>query len=183
MAQRNIYMDLYSAAFLAHQREQGIADPVPYMILAKDAVHLAELLKKGDTSDPPWPITVARWERALRNYFGSTVGHRTLADFCVRFSTFWRGSLDRYGKPREKASQVGGEQSQAVYAVWHGRFLAAADELTQRRKDVWDAIEVLYDEVSQGLSEHEAFRRLKELNVADVVTAETEQIKGEVTRE
>jgi hypothetical protein len=161
--QRNIYMDRFSESFLAHQREQGIADPVPYMILAKDAVQLAELLKKGDTSDPPWPITVERWDRALRNYYASPVGHRTLADFCVRFSTFWRGPLDRYGKPPERASQVGGEKPQEVFAAWHQKFLAAANALTQRRKDVWDAIEVLYDEVSQGLSEHEAFRRLKEL--------------------
>ena len=172
--QRNIYYDHWAERFEFHKQ-------LPYAPITADWVQLDWLLNKSGRLAER--MTLDNWSRGVDNYLASEIGKHTLKHLCSDFVTFWYGPLDRYGKPREKASQVGGEQSQSGYAVWHGRFLYAADELIQRRKDVWDAIEVLYDEVSQGLSEHEAFRRLKELNVADVVTAETEQIKGEVTRE
>lgn len=154
---RNVYMDLFSDAFLAYQRAQGDTDPAPYLIQTKDGVQLATLIRKGQETN--WPITIERWERGLKHYFLSDLGERTIADLASRFSTFWKGSLDRYSKPKERASQIGAAEP-ISYASWHPKFLAMAWKVAQKDKSKFDAIDELFNQVT-NLDEIEATRRLK----------------------
>lgn len=85
----------FSAAYLE-------ATQCPYLSKRGDFVQMAELKKKSQKNN--WPLTPERISQAIGNYFSSEVGHRTFADFCSKFTTYWAMKLDRYNKPMEAAN-------------------------------------------------------------------------------
>lgn len=87
------------AIFLQHF--QRIAE-TPYLDKQGDYVQLAKLRSKCVGSE--WELTPERFTLAVEHYFASDLGQHTLADLCTRFSTFYKSSLDRFGKPIEKVS-------------------------------------------------------------------------------
>jgi hypothetical protein len=74
---------------------------MPYLSKKADFVQLAAL-RKGLGAR----LTPQAWEQALTNYFASHVGTRTLADVSVRFATFYKSPLDRFGKPVDLMTNV-----------------------------------------------------------------------------
>ncbi len=73
-----------------YERTYGI----PYRKAKKDFVQLAKLRKDLQNA-----LTQDSWNRAIRNYFVTPQSSHTMADLCVRYSTFQKHPLDRYGKP------------------------------------------------------------------------------------
>lgn len=71
---------------------QGYYD-VPCPTPVKDFVQLAKLKKTCSA------CLESRWPAAVRNYFLTPLPSHTLADLCVRFATFQKYPLDRFGKP------------------------------------------------------------------------------------
>jgi hypothetical protein len=152
--QRNAYTDLFEAVFLSRQA----VDPVPYIRQKHDFIQLFELFKKGENAK--WPITLERWQRALENYFLSEVGHRTIADLCARFSTFYKGPLDRFGKPRVVADPVG-EQKPQPWAMW-------------LLKECW--------ELSRGTNEKQVVAAIELIEYRAISITSAEQAKQEIER-
>lgn len=70
---------------------------MPYVATKADWVQLAAFRKKCVTAK--WELTPERLQLALANYTSSPIGVRTMADFCVRFSDYFRSRFDRFGKP------------------------------------------------------------------------------------
>jgi len=151
---RNLYFDYWAEKYELHNR-------MPYAPTSADWVNLDRLLtKSGRLSER---MTLEVWKRGVENYFLSAIGVHTLKHLCAEFVPFWKQPLDRYSKPYEKASQVGGNTADpAHYVSWHPKFLAQAWKLAQKDKSTFDAIAVLFDEVSD-LDEISAFKRLKEI--------------------
>lgn len=79
----------FAGAFLTHYG-------TPYGSKQADFVQLARL--KRTCEQTSWALTDERLRKAIENYFGSDLSGHTLADMCARFSTFYRGRVDRYGK-------------------------------------------------------------------------------------
>lgn len=150
-------MDLYAEAYQVHYG-------MPYAISAGDAVQLDKLLNKsGKLSER---MTLEVWKRGVQNYFASDLGSHTLKHLSPDFVAYWKSPRDRFGKPREKASQVGAAEP-VSYASWHPKFLAAAWKLAQKDKRCLDAIDELFDEVVD-LDELSAFRKLREIESGEM---------------
>jgi hypothetical protein len=150
---RNLYMDGFTEAY---QRHYGL----PYAVTAADGVQLDRLLNKSEKLSERMTLEV--WRRGVENYFASDLGAHSLKHLCTAFVAYWKNPMDRFGKPREKASQVGGERPAAEsYASWHPRFLNAAWKIAQKDKASLDAVEALF-EVPE-LSEAQAFAALEEI--------------------
>lgn len=80
---------------------------IPCSHAKKDFVQLAHFRKTCESAKPePWELTDERWRRGVDNYFASSLGNHTLADLCVRFGTFYRNALDRFGKPTAASNAV-----------------------------------------------------------------------------
>jgi hypothetical protein len=74
----------------------------PYQDKRADFIQLNDLLKKSAAAH--WPITPARFTQAAGHYFATPLSAHTLADLAVRFSTFFKHALDKFGKPIESVS-------------------------------------------------------------------------------
>lgn len=84
--------EIFAAEFLASYQ-------MPYAGKKADFVQLAAL--KKTCVKKSWELTEGRFRQAVANYFASELGAHTFADLCVRFSTFYRSRLDRYGRPAQ----------------------------------------------------------------------------------
>lgn len=84
----------------------------PYQNKPADFMKLAACRKQGGD----W-LTTDRWLIALGNYFASPLGTHTLADLSVRFGTFFRSALDRYGKPAVAVSTGLSQKTQSNLAA------------------------------------------------------------------
>ena len=157
---RNVYMDKFSVAY---QKHYGL----PYAVTEADAVNLDKLLNKSGKLSARMTLEV--WDRGIANYLASDLGVHSLKHLCPNFVAYWKQPLDRFGKPREKASPVGGEKPAESYASWHPKFLAAAWKIAQKDKRCLDAIDVLFDEVVD-MDELTAFKRLKEIERGEATT-------------
>jgi hypothetical protein len=93
----NAFIEPWYEMFQAASREVS-EDGFPYEGLTKDFVQLTAMMKKEAVAE--W-MTEERWQRGLENYFCSEVGTPTLADFCVRFSTFYKAPRDRFNQPMD----------------------------------------------------------------------------------
>jgi len=150
---RNLYFDFWAEQYELHNQ-------MPYAPTSADWVNLDRLLtKSGRLSER---MTLEVWKRGVENYFLSAIGVHTLKHLCAEFVPFWKQPMDRFGKPREKASQVGGNTSTGNYASWHPAFCAAAFKIGQKDKRSLDAICELFEEVVD-MDEVTAFRRLREI--------------------
>lgn len=150
---RNIYYDKFAEKYEFHYR-------MPYSPTQADFVQLHHLTtNSGKLSER---LTLEVWARGVANYFASELGSHTLKHLCSMFVPFWKTPMDRFGRPKEKASQVGAQAGEVHYASWHPRFVAAAWKIAQKDKRCLDAIDVLFDEVAD-MDEVTAFRRLREI--------------------
>jgi hypothetical protein len=152
---RNLYFDYWAEKYELH-------NGMPYAATSADWVGLNRLLtNSGKLSER---MTLEVWRRGVDNYFKSDVGAHSLQKLCsgTAFVAYWRSPQDRFGKPREKASQVGGDTSTGNYASWHPAYCAAAWKIVQKDKRSLDAICDLFEEVVD-LDEVAAFKRLKEI--------------------
>lgn len=155
---RNIYYDYFAERFEFYKR-------LPYAPVDADWVQLDRLLtKSGKLSER---MTMEVWKRGVDNYLASEVGVHSLQALCSGkvFITFWNSPLDRFGKPRQQASQVGASEP-VRFASWHPKFLAAAWKVAQRNKASLDAVDILFDEVVD-MDEATAFARLKAIEADD----------------
>ena len=84
----------------------------PYQNKPADFMKLAACRKQGGD----W-LTTDRWLIALGNYFASPLGTHTLPDLSVRFGTFFRSALDRYGKPAVTVSTGLSQKTQSNLAA------------------------------------------------------------------
>lgn len=154
--QRNLYFDLFAEKYEFHYR-------MPYGATSADFVQLDHLTNKaGKLSER---LTLEVWARGVQNYFASELGAHSLKHLCSSFVPYWKQPLDRFGRPREKASQIGAAEP-VQFSSWHPKFLHAVFKATQGRSDLFDAIDELFQAVGDGLSEVEAFKRLKEITEA-----------------
>lgn len=111
-------------AFAEHYQQ---AYGCPYQNKKQDFIQLADCQKKGGD----W-LTADRWLIALGNYFASPLGNHTLADLSVRFGTFFRSALDRYGKPVATVSTGLSQKTQ-------GNLAAAQNFLARHGQKLEDA--------------------------------------------
>lgn len=150
---RNLYYDAFVEKYEFHYC-------LPYQSTAADFVNLHKLTtNSGKLSER---LTLEVWARGVENYFASELGSHSLRHLCANFVAFWKSPMDRYGRPKEKASQVGAGGGELHYATWHPRFVAAAWKIAQRDKRCLDAIDMLFDEVAD-MDELTAFQRLREI--------------------
>lgn len=70
----------------------------PYESHRGDYSQLRKLTLLPDKTGQPW-LTLERFQQGVAHYFSSDLGNHTLADLAVRFGSFYRSALDRYGKP------------------------------------------------------------------------------------
>jgi hypothetical protein len=71
---------------------------VPYIITAADGVQLANMRKATSTpayQKPP------RWDEVVRHYVDSSLSKYSIADLCSRYSTFYDGPVDRFGRAKK----------------------------------------------------------------------------------
>lgn len=97
---RNDYSDAFCTVYADLH-----PDELKYKPLTKDYVQLADLRKTAEQDAPGW-LDLAHWQRAVNNYFASGIATPTLADLAVRFRTFYKSPLDKYGKAIEQPSTV-----------------------------------------------------------------------------
>ena len=143
---KNVYYDRFSSRY---ETFYGL----PYQSRKADFVQLAKLFQGLGEK-----LTVTAFEQALENYFKSELGNHTLADLAVRFVPFWRGPLDRYGKPKTNGN---GFQHIGQSTNWIMKFLrqvnaqSFSDEQRER-------LFALLDEVEVGrLDEQTAYKQLE----------------------
>lgn len=104
---------------------------MPYANKRADFVQFRALQSKCEKNN--WPLTPERFRQATENYFASELGAHTFADLCVRFSSFYRGRLDRFSKPAlngtgfhtNTLAQKNHEAGQAAYELLFGEKLTA----------------------------------------------------------
>lgn len=91
------------------------ADAPPYQPTAADVIQIEALRKRclKGKDGVPWELTPARLSKALANYRASPIGQRTLADFAVRFSTFYAHALDQYRNPAGATNGTNGTNATA----------------------------------------------------------------------
>lgn len=89
---RNDFSDAFCTAYARLH-----LDELKYKPITKDFVQLAGLRETAEQDAPGW-LNLARWHRAIDNYFASSVANPTLADLAVRFRVFYKSPLDKYGK-------------------------------------------------------------------------------------
>lgn len=152
---RNLYFDLFADKYLFHYG-------MPYCSTAADFVQLNQLTRNGPLAAR---MTLEVFARGVENYFRSEHGVHTLKQLCSTFVPYWRHPLDRYGKPIEKASQVGGQVMETGPATWHPKFLSAAFRVVQADSKKMDAVEALMDQVAD-MNEQQAFAALREIEHA-----------------
>lgn len=154
-AKKNAYYEEFARQYELHYS-------LPYSSTAADFVQLHHLTANSGKLSAR--LTLEVWQRGVENYFKSELGCHSLKHLCAgsNFVTFWRGPLDRYGKPREQASQVGAGNDEVHYASWHPRFLKAAWDLQRKRPAALDALCALFEQVAD-MDEQTAFARLREI--------------------
>jgi len=86
---QNPAYELFADSFLKSRE-------IPYQSKKGDFVQLTILRKRVKDNGNGLP---ERWEIAVGNYFASVLSSFTMADLCVRYDTFIKSPLDRYGKP------------------------------------------------------------------------------------
>jgi hypothetical protein len=84
-----VLIDQFKEAYIREYR-------LPYATRPADFVSLTRLYKSLGRS-----VVSDRWGLAVENYFTTPQGTHTLGDLAMRFATFQRTSLDRYGKPAQ----------------------------------------------------------------------------------
>lgn len=117
---RNEFYELFAERY---QQAYGC----PYQNKKADFVQLAACQKQGGT----W-LTVEHWLTAIGNYFASPLGTHTLADLSARFGTFFRSTLDRFGKPPSTVSTGLSQKTQ-------GNLAAAQNFLARHGQTLEDA--------------------------------------------
>lgn len=100
----------------------------PYQYRQADFVQLASCKKQGGG----W-LTLDRWQTGVDHYFASEIGTHTLADLSARFGTFFRSTLDRYGKP--KTTTVNGREVDAKTAANVSVIQQWIDEKTKQQEE------------------------------------------------
>lgn len=108
--QKNPFFERFAAQYAAEY--EG-----PYVSRQGDFVQLAELRRRCRAHDN-WDLNAPasdgkrdRYQQALDNYFASDMATRTFADFCARFSTFFKGALDRFGQYQGNGGANGQQQT------------------------------------------------------------------------
>jgi len=78
-----------------------------------------------------WPLTERKFLLALQNYLTTPQGSHTLADLAGRFSSFFKGALDRYSKPVDAPTKqsLSERNKAAVEEAMRRRGLKPASEL------------------------------------------------------
>jgi hypothetical protein len=110
---KNLLGDLFETAFAAHQKANGVADPVPYFRQKHDYIQLARLLNIADKVH--WQITPERFAVALSHYFSSELPcYPSLGHLAARFSAYYRSPLNQYGQPLDRPIASNGRNGQAV---------------------------------------------------------------------
>lgn len=162
---KNVYYEYFAMRY-----ELGYG--LPYQNKTADFVQLAKLFKGLGTK-----LTVEVWKRGVDNYFRSELGMHTLADLACRFVPFWRGAIDRFGKPLRQTTQttqVGGERPNGNGASWHAPFLSACFAIAQSRKECRDSIFALVERADE-LSETDAYAEIERIKATRNDVSETSQ--------
>lgn len=119
--QRNLYSDVFEAAFLAEQIARGVDDPTPYFRQKHDYIKLAELTEVAREAN--WPLSLERWTRAVEHYFMSEVGcYRSIAHLSSRFSAFYKAPLNKYGEPLDAPQSANKSKNARALEMMRNRY-------------------------------------------------------------
>lgn len=148
---KNVYADIFETAY---ETKYGL----PYQRRTHDFVQLNRLLRDGPLASR---MTTDVFRRGVTNYLASDLGMHTLADLCTRFVPFWRGSIDRYGKPKVERKNNGFTQASYGESSWVFRFLKKVNE-AKLSKEQEEKLYGLLDATENGqIGETEALQRLE----------------------